>query len=240
MTAKGLTRIRVIKHIPQGLSVELDNGQRGIVRVREISWDEKNIVSWRSSYPVGWRGLALPIPSQKEETHEFSLRLAESDPWDEFIAGLEKDQIYEGVITSVVDYGAFVEIIPGLTGLLHQSQLPAWSNNSLTELFWPGDKVFVTIKEAHQDQRQIALGLPPLKPFDDDETFTNATAQPIISRDTDSGLEKLLRPDAPRSHILVVENEEPQAIAVSGWLRRLGQITSPLCPSLRREGRCQV
>jgi len=42
-TAKGLVRARVIKHIPQGLSVELDNGQRGIVRIREISWEEENL-----------------------------------------------------------------------------------------------------------------------------------------------------------------------------------------------------
>jgi signal transduction histidine kinase/DNA-binding NarL/FixJ family response regulator/predicted RNA-binding protein with RPS1 domain len=221
-TAKGLARVRVIRHIPQGLSVELDNGQRGIIRIREISWSEENITNWKSIYPVGWRGLALSIPSQKGEAHEFSLRLAESDPWDEFVDGLEKGQTYEGVVTSVVDYGAFVEIIPGLTGLLHQSQLPSWCKNSPMDLFWPGDKMFVTIREANQDQRQIGLGIPPLKPLDE-EKLSKTTALPIVTRDADHDLEKLLEPDSPRKHILVVENEKPQAIAVSGWLRRLNQ-----------------
>ncbi len=221
-TAKGLVRARVIKHIPQGLSVELDNGQRGIVRIREISWEEENLSDWKNIYHAGWRGLALSIPSQKGEAHEFSLRLAEKDPWDEFAEGIEKDQTYEGVVTSVVDYGAFVEIIPGLTGLLHQSQLPSWCKNSPMDEFWPGDKMFVTIREANQDQRQIGLGIPPLKPLDDELPAKTATL-PIVRRDADNSLEKLLDPDTPRKHILVVENEKPQATAVSGWLRRLNQ-----------------
>lgn len=221
-TAKGLARIRVIRHIPQGLSVEVDNGQRGIIRIREISWSEENITNWKNIYPVGWQGLALSIPSQKGEAHEFSLRLAESDPWDEFAEGLEKDQIYEGIVTSVVDYGAFVEIGPGLTGLLHQSQLPSWCKNSTMDLFWPGDKMFVTIREANQDQRQIGLSIPPPKPIDG-EMLSNKATLPIVTREVDNDLEKLLEPDSPRKHILVVENEKPQAIAVSGWLRRLNQ-----------------
>jgi signal transduction histidine kinase/predicted RNA-binding protein with RPS1 domain/response regulator of citrate/malate metabolism len=221
-TAKGLARVRVIKHIPQGLSVELDNGQRGIIRIREISWDEANIADWKNIYHIGWRGLALSIPSQKGEAHEYSLRLAESDPWDEFAEGLEKGQTYEGVITSVVDYGAFVEIIPGLTGLLHQSQFPSWCKDSPMDLFWPGDKMFVTIREANQDQRQIGLGVPPLKPFDE-EMLSKTARLPIVTRDADNDLEKLLGRDSPRKHILVVENEKPQANAVSGWLRRLNQ-----------------
>ena len=221
-TARGLARVRVVRHIPQGLSVELDNGQRGIIRIREISWAEENISDWKNIYHIGWRGLALPIPSQKGEANEFSLRLAESDPWDEFNEGLEKNQTYEGIVTSVVDYGAFVEIVPGLTGLLHQSQIPSWCKNSPMDLFWPGDKIYVTIKEAKQDQRQIGLGIPAIKPLDDELPSKTATL-PIVTRDADNDLEKLLGVDSPRKHILVVENEKPQAVAVSEWLRRLNQ-----------------
>ena len=219
---KQLIHVRVIRHIPQGLSVELKDGQQGIIRIREISWDEDIIEDWRRHYPVGWSGSVLPIPSQKGETHEYSLRLAESDPWDEYAEGLQKDRIYEGIVTSVVEYGAFVEISPGLTGLLHYSKLPPWCKKSPLDLFWPGDKIFVTIREANRAQRQMALGIPPLK-TPDEEILSKPDMPQVITRDIENDLEKLLGSNSPRRYILVVENEKPQSTAVAGWLRRLNQ-----------------
>lgn len=221
---QNLIHVRVIKHLPQGLFVELDNGRQSIIRVREISWKGENVADWKTNYPVGWSGFAFRIPTQKEEAHELSLRLAENDPWDDLPQEIEKDRIFEGIVTSVVNYGAFVEISAGLTGLLHQSQFPAWCKNPPMELFWPGDKVFVTIKEIDRDQRRIGFGIPPVKYLvGEDEKHLTITPMPKNSRDMAGGVEKLLEADAPRRHILVVEDEEAQANAVAGWLRKLGQ-----------------
>lgn len=214
--------VRVIRQIPQGLSVELENGQRGIIRIREISWEEKIISDWKNIFHIGWRGLALPVPSQKDGAHEFSLRLVERDPWDDLVEGIKGAHTYEGVVTSVVEYGAFVEIIPGLAGLLHQSQLPPWCKKTSMNLFWPGDKIFVKVVEANRDNRQIALGIPPLKQLEDDVS-SNTAAPSKNAREPNNGLVKLLDSNAFRKHILVVEDEEPQATAVAGWLRKLNQ-----------------
>ena len=221
---KDVVRVRVVKHLPQGLSVEMENGQRGIVRVREISWNEKKIADRKSIYYIGWVGNAALIPSQKGEVQELSLRLAESDPWDDFLERHEPSHVYEGIVTSVVEYGAFIEIYPGITGLLHQSQLPAWGKTAPLDLFWPGDKAFVTIRQIDRQNRQVNLSLPEIKLLDVGEALED-TLPTIVSRDTDSVLDKLLGGNAPQNHILLVENEPLQAMAVSGWLTHLGQRT---------------
>ncbi|KAA0265806.1 MAG: hypothetical protein EDM79_16495, partial [Chloroflexi bacterium] len=56
-----LVRVRVTKHLPQGLSVVLDDGQRGIIRTREIAWKDEDAVNWRTDFPVGWEGFAFSI-----------------------------------------------------------------------------------------------------------------------------------------------------------------------------------
>ena len=81
---KNLVHVRVIKHLPQGLSVAVENGEIGIIRSREISWNEEEALKWKADYPVGWEGFAFTIPTKKGEVREFSLRLMEKDPWDEF------------------------------------------------------------------------------------------------------------------------------------------------------------
>jgi len=221
---KNLVRVRVIKHLPQGLLVELENGRQGIIRVREISWEGGNATDWKTSHPIGWSGFAFHAPNQKEKLYDLSLRLVENDPWDDLPEEVEKDRIFEGVVTSVVNYGAFIEISTGLAGLLHQSQLPSWCKNLPMDLFWPGDKVFVTIKEVDHHQRRISLGIPPVKYLiDENEKHLAITPMPKNSRDMVNGVEKLLEAGAPRRYILVVEDEESQATAIAGWLQKMGQ-----------------
>ncbi len=61
---KNLVHVRVIKHLPQGLFVELDSGRQSIIRVREISWKGENASDWKTNFPVGWSGFAFRIPKQ--------------------------------------------------------------------------------------------------------------------------------------------------------------------------------
>ena len=51
-----LVTVRVGKHIPMGLGAQTENGEQGIVRLREVSWDLARSINWRASYPIGWRG----------------------------------------------------------------------------------------------------------------------------------------------------------------------------------------
>lgn len=120
-----LVHVSVIKHLPQGLSVELENGQRGIVRLREISWAEEDIANWRSNYPVGRQGTALSLPSQKGVTHEFSLRLVENDLWD--IGGIKLS--YVGSIDETFANFISTQTINKIEQSLEQFFLQIWSDH---------------------------------------------------------------------------------------------------------------
>ena len=82
-----IAHVRVARHMPQGLSVLLDNGEQGIIRAREISWKETEGANWKDEYPVGWDGYVVALPNKKGEIPEFSIRLLEYDPWEDFFEG---------------------------------------------------------------------------------------------------------------------------------------------------------
>lgn len=218
-----LVHVRVIKHLPQGLSIVLESGQHGIIRTREISWKNEEIKNWRLDFPVGWEGLAIPIPVRKGEIREYSLRLVENDPWDDFFDGFDKSEIFEGVVTSVYEYGVFLEIEPGISGLLHKSQLPQKLQSSVLELFWYGDKVFVSIHEVDNALRQIGLRLAPSERASEESRLLVGQNQLNSMSDANWGMEQILQMRIPHRHILLVEDEISQARAVSGWLREMGQ-----------------
>ena len=219
---RNFVHVRVIKHLPQGLSIALDNGELGIIRVREISWEEEELSNWKVDYPIGWDGYAFSIPVQKGEVREFSLRLTEKDPWDEMAKGFDKTRIYEGVVTGSFDYGAFIEIAPGLSGLLRKSQIPAWVQTPITDLFWHGDKVLVVIHEINYAERLMNLSMAPAGDLTG-ETLPLAENQPTVKTAAGTRVEKSFSVNIPRRHILVVENDESQSVVVCGWLRDLGQ-----------------
>jgi signal transduction histidine kinase/predicted RNA-binding protein with RPS1 domain len=226
MTAReerNFVHVRVIKHLLQGLSVELDNGERGIIRVREISWDGDEIANWKINHPIGWEGYAFSFPAKKEEAREFSLRLVSSDPWDDFFEGYDNTEVFEGVVTSVFEYGAFIEIESGITGLLRKSQMPSKLQASMLELFWYNDKVFVMIQDVNYGQRQIELSLAPLGNVSD-KGMPEVSDQPYVPHEADENMDSILNIPIPRRHILVVEDEISQSDAVCGWLREMNQI----------------
>lgn len=217
---RDLVHVRVIKHLPQGLSVALGNGETGIIRVREISWDGEELAKWKSNYPIGWEGYAFSIPSKKGEAREFSLRLVEKDPWDEFLEGFDRNRVFEGTVTGVFDYGAFVEIAPGITGLLHKSQIPPAIATMITELFWYADKVFVTIREVDYEQRQIGLNLGyPHERFMED----SAAGEGKAAMGEETGKAQVIFELPIRRRILLVMHDEIQSEVVGGWLREMGQ-----------------
>ena len=219
---KSLVHIRVVKHAIQGLYVVLDNNEPGIIRTREISWDNTEIEHWRENYPVNWDGYAYLISSKKGEAHELSLRFVDYDPWNDFFEGVNKDQELEGSVTGVFDYGIFIEIEQGITGLLHKTQIQQKTKLAPPEVFWFGDKVMVNIQDVDHERRQISFNLasPP------DLACKKSSSEVYYlpgSTEVEQNIEQLFTSAFPRNRILVVEDEPAQSAAVCNWLRDFGQ-----------------
>jgi signal transduction histidine kinase/predicted RNA-binding protein with RPS1 domain len=219
-------RVKIAKHLPLGLAVELDEDSHGIIRVREISWDQEKRLNWKQHYPVGSEAWAIPIQMEDGHPSELSLRLVENDPWEDISSYFRKHKTYEGIVTGVVGYGAFVELMPGVTGLLHQSKFPSWVQKTPVDLFWPGDRVRVVVEEIDIRKRRMGLGLQAdIKP-----AIKSKLGQAQSSKNTNSDnehnqaeIDKFIRDKHNRYSILLVEDNREQSKLASNWLKGVGQ-----------------
>jgi len=221
---KPIVKVRIVKHLPMGVAIDVENGQRGIVRIRELSWDANTLKHWKKFFPVGWKGSATPIEGHNDDASEYSLRLTEYDPWDTLTKQEVKGKVYAGVVTGVVTYGAFIELEAGVTGLLHQTKFPTWSNKPAIDLFWPGDRVRVMIEKVDHIKRRIELSLPPISlNIENKSDFTLVNPDVHTHATALSELKEFIQSEKPIHHILLVEDEPEQAFSVNNWLKRMGQ-----------------
>ena len=107
---------------------------------------------------------------KRPEQVSFSLKALERDPWDEAAASLRAGALVKGRVTRAEPFGAFVEVAPGVEGLLHISELGAGKHlRHAREAVKPGDTVEVTILAVDTEKRRISLGLGAREDAVDDE-----------------------------------------------------------------------
>jgi small subunit ribosomal protein S1 len=141
-----------------GAFVELEEGIEGLLPVSEMSWQRI-----RSPKDVVKPGDMLRLvvialdPAQRKLT--FSLKQAGPDPWKEAAEKFAPDTIVTGKVTRVVDFGAFVELEPGLEGLVHISELSDKRVRTAAEAVKPGQEVKVRILEVDKEARRVSLSI---------------------------------------------------------------------------------
>jgi small subunit ribosomal protein S1 len=107
---------------------------------------------------------------KRPEQVSFSLKALERDPWDEAASSLRAGAVVKGRVTRAEPFGAFVELAPGVEGLLHVSELGAGKHlRHAREAVKPGDAVEVTILAVDAEKRRISLGLGAREDAVDDE-----------------------------------------------------------------------
>ena len=85
------------------------------------------------------------------------MKQLEADPWDSIKERLHDDKIVSGIVRRLADFGAFVELGPGVDGLLHVSQMGQGRVNNARELFKEGDEVTVRVISVDEHARRISL-----------------------------------------------------------------------------------
>lgn len=225
----------VIRCQPFGLLVRLDDGTPAIVRERELAWTAEELKGWRQKYAPGTGITAVVLERGEAATPELSIRLVQFDPWTDLGDKLSVGQLVEGTVTVVQPYGVFVELAPGVTGLLHASRLPAWNTEPITDVFWPGDEVRAIVEHIDVSQRHIALSMMDIRTarWPADERSNGArrlhSATRAQASATSAGTRRAARPaeqlaELPRAHaILLVENDAGQRDVWVKWLRSIGQ-----------------
>lgn len=214
--------VHVLRLLPFGLLVTLDDGREGIIREREIAWEREGRRHWREHFAPGERLLAVPLGEGHDQRLELSLRLAHHDPWLDLSERYPIGKIVDGVVTGIQSYGAFVEVEPGVTGLLHCSRLPIWAQQGpVEELFWPGDSVKVAVEFVEADRRRLKLSLANSQARRRDVPAPHQAGAPADTPARPS-LDLLLRRSSPFS-IVFVEDDPAQLEATVNWFRKIGQ-----------------
>ena len=87
------------------------------------------------------------------------LKQTQSDPWQQVLESYQEGDIVAGKVTKVVTFGAFVEILPGVEGLVHISELAQHHVENPREIVSQGDTVNVRILEVDAERRRLSLSL---------------------------------------------------------------------------------
>jgi small subunit ribosomal protein S1 len=156
--AEGQTRPGTVKSIkPFGVFVDL-GGADGLIPVSELSWskvsDPSQVVS--PGHVVQVRVMKVDPATRKIG---LSLRALLASPWDTLAERMNVGSRVTGSVTRIADYGAFVELEPGVEGLIHVSELSPQRVRRVRDVVREGQAVEVVILSIDREQRRIALSL---------------------------------------------------------------------------------
>ncbi len=149
----------VVKNITDyGAFVDL-GGIDGLLHVTDMAWRRVNHPS--EILNIGQQ-VKVQIIRINQETHRISLGMKqlESDPWDGIGAKYPVGKKISGTVTNITDYGAFVELEPGIEGLIHISEM-SWTKKNVHpgKILSTSQEVDVVVLEVDPTKRRISLGL---------------------------------------------------------------------------------
>src|SRR2546426_8149166 len=186
-----------------GAFVDLD-GMDGLIHISELSWSHVNHPS--EVLEIG-QNVQVKVLDIDRDRQRISLRLkqTQTDPWQQVLENYSEGDVVQGRVTKVVTFGAFVEILPGVEGLVHISELAAHHVENPREVVSQGDLVNAKIIEVDAERRRLSLslkriedgdptqplpeGVEPLRPQIDlsEEVFADEPAGPTVAQEETAG-----------------------------------------------------
>ncbi|MGB4643172.1 MAG: bifunctional 4-hydroxy-3-methylbut-2-enyl diphosphate reductase/30S ribosomal protein S1 [Dethiobacteria bacterium] len=137
-------------------------GIDGLVHISEISWERvdhpQDVLKVGQEIEVK----VLDVIPERERI-SLSLRRTQPDPWTKAMQELKNGEIVKGKITRLVNFGAFVELRPGVEGLVHISQIADYHVKHPSEVLQEGEEVDVKILELKPEAKRISLSIKEVR-----------------------------------------------------------------------------
>ena len=160
---KGQVLEGTVKNITSyGVFIDL-GGVDGLIHITDLSWgrvsDPKEIVELDQKINV----VILDFDDEKKRI-ALGLKQLTPHPWDSLDPNLKVGDVVKGKVVVMADYGAFIEIAPGVEGLIHVSEM-SWSQHlrSAQDFIKVGDEVEAVILTLDRNERKMSLGIKQLK-----------------------------------------------------------------------------
>ena len=161
---KGQILEGVVKNITNyGVFVDL-GGVDGLIHITDLSWGRVNHPEEVVSLDEKIKVVVLDFNEQQKRI-ALGLKQLTPHPWDNLDANIKEGDKVKGKVILIADYGAFIEIEPGVEGLVHVSEM-SWSPrlHSAQEFLKVGDEVEAQVLSIDREARKISLGLKQLMP----------------------------------------------------------------------------
>jgi small subunit ribosomal protein S1 len=168
------TRVRgkVVGLTPFGAFVEVEPGLEGLIHISELSWTK------RPKHPSevvkeGDEVEAVVLRLDPAERRlSLGLKQTQPDPWQQLVEKYPPGTVVKGKVTGVTDFGVFVELEPGMEGLVHVSELDHARVENPAALFKKGDEMEVVVLNIDPVEQRISLSrkrlLPPPPPREEE------------------------------------------------------------------------
>lgn len=149
---------RVLRLERFGAIVEVETGVEALIPMSEMSWSRVSRAS--DILEVGQMTTAQVIRvSGAERRLALSLKQVQADPWGDVLASFAKNTKHTGKVTKCETFGAFVQLVPGVEGLVHISELSSQRVKQCEDVVKPGDEVEVRVLDVDTDARRISLSI---------------------------------------------------------------------------------
>jgi small subunit ribosomal protein S1 len=180
---------KVVSLTRYGAFVELSPGIEGLIHISEMSWTQ-HVKHPSQILSVGQEVEIMVLEVRKDERKiSLGLKQTEENPWENLAEKYTLESVHEGTVRDLVPFGVFVELEPGIEGLVHISDL-SWTR----KLRHPGevvkkdDKLQVQVLAFDRDERRIALGVKQLL----DNPWENFEAEYDLGSDVECTVAKIM------------------------------------------------
>ena len=165
----------VVRLVPFGAFVDL-GGVDGLIHISEISWRR---INHPSEVLKEGQVVEVNIKEIDEEKQKISLgyKRIEDNPWEIFKSKYSEGDVITCKVVRTASFGAFAEIIDGVDGLIHISQISKEHINAVTDVLTPGMEVEAKIIEIKPEDGKVSLSMKALLPEDETETEETVSAE---------------------------------------------------------------
>lgn len=146
-----------------GLFVEVEKGVEGLVHISEISWTDR-ITDLSKKFRVGDEIEVLVVsvdPTNRRMS--LSIKQLEKNPWEAIDQQFKIGDKIKGTVSNITDFGVFVQLMPGIDGLVHISDL-SWTEHidHPSDIYKKGQEVEAIVLNIDKDSKKVSLGIKQL------------------------------------------------------------------------------
>ncbi|MBI4495388.1 MAG: 30S ribosomal protein S1, partial [Deltaproteobacteria bacterium] len=166
-----------IKNITDfGVFIGIDEGIDGLVHISDISWVQR-LKHPSEAFKKGQEVQAIVLNIDKEnQRFSLGIKQIQRNPWDDVHHRYKVGQIVKGKVTNLTKFGAFVEIEPGIEGLVHISELSHQRVEKASEVIKVGDEVQAVVINIESKKHKIGLSIKDMDMYHPTPTRKEAAA----------------------------------------------------------------